>query len=100
MEPAPCRQLRNEPSGDRPGGLFYAVCAASKAALAMIGVTNSVPRTVRAMDTRASDVLSPLLSKGASFLIREIGFRATLTIQHWRHDQGARNYAALVCIPK
>jgi hypothetical protein len=23
MEPAPCRQLRNEPSGDRPGGLFY-----------------------------------------------------------------------------
>jgi len=33
MEPAPCRQLRNEPSGDRPGGLFYAVRAASKAAL-------------------------------------------------------------------
>jgi hypothetical protein len=27
MEPAPCRQLRNEPSGDRPGGLFYAVRA-------------------------------------------------------------------------
>jgi hypothetical protein len=25
--------LRNEPSGDRPGGLFYAVRAASKAAL-------------------------------------------------------------------
>jgi hypothetical protein len=24
MEPAPCRQLRNEPSGDRPGGFFLA----------------------------------------------------------------------------
>ena len=25
MEPAPRRQLPNEPSGDRPGGLFYAM---------------------------------------------------------------------------
>jgi hypothetical protein len=40
MEPAPCRQLRNEPSGDRPGGLFYAVRAASKAALAIPRITS------------------------------------------------------------
>jgi hypothetical protein len=40
MEPAPCRQLRNEPSGDRPGGLLYAVRAASKAALAIPRITS------------------------------------------------------------
>ena len=26
MEPTPCRQLRNEPSNDRPGGFFFSCC--------------------------------------------------------------------------
>jgi hypothetical protein len=26
MEPTPCRQLRNEPSGDRPGGFYFSCC--------------------------------------------------------------------------
>jgi hypothetical protein len=44
MEPAACRQLRNEPSGDRPGGLFYAVRAASKAPCY---ISNNVTRKIR-----------------------------------------------------
>jgi hypothetical protein len=30
MEPTPCRQLRNEPSGDRPGGFFLAAAFRSE----------------------------------------------------------------------
>jgi hypothetical protein len=30
MEPTPCRQLRNEPSGDRPGGFFLAAAFCSE----------------------------------------------------------------------
>jgi hypothetical protein len=70
MEPAQCRQLRNEPSGDRPGGLFYPVRAAafSNVRLSTTASPRQVPgvgadrpaRDSRPSQALASDSLRPV----------------------------------------
>ena len=49
---------------------------------------------------RLIDLASASRSMSAALPFRKIDFRVTSMIQHWRHDQGAKSFAALVCIPK
>jgi hypothetical protein len=55
MEPAPCRQLRNEPSGDRPDGFFFGCCLPAAYAKTTRVKSDRQPQTDLEVDQAAVD---------------------------------------------